>query len=167
MTKLCYIHLPRPQFTTLQKHVFPVYFALQTALAATTAITYPSGSILALAKNRGDAALLGATLGISILNWLIYGPRTSQLMVKRSHQGKILSSLASNVQNMLHSELKCVSSETRDGRNHDGTGGGISDEMKLLKRQFSREHAMTIHLNLLAIIGTFVYGLRLSSKIAC
>jgi hypothetical protein len=89
MTKLCYLYLPRPQFTSLQKRIFPVYFTLQTTLTAATVVTYPSGSLLALVENRFDAATLGTTLGITILNWLVFGPRTSQIMVKRIHQGRI------------------------------------------------------------------------------
>lgn len=89
MTKLCYLYLPRPQFTSLQKRIFPVYFALQTTLTAATVVTYPSGSLFALIENKLDAATLGTTLGITLLNWLVFGPRTSQSMVKRTHQGTI------------------------------------------------------------------------------
>lgn len=88
MTKVCYLYLPRPQFTTLQKRVFPIYFGIETALAVATAVTYPSGSISALAANRVDLALLGVTLGMSVLNLLVYGPKTTEAMVQRSHQGK-------------------------------------------------------------------------------
>jgi hypothetical protein len=87
MTKLCYIYLPRPQFTSLQKRIFPVYFALQTTLVAATAVSYPSGSLLALVENKIDAAIFGVILGISTLNWFVFGPRISQLMVERTHQG--------------------------------------------------------------------------------
>ncbi|KAF4630987.1 hypothetical protein G7Y89_g7147 [Cudoniella acicularis] len=142
MTKLCYLHLPRPQFTTLQRRVFPVYFSLQTGLVAATALTYPSGSILGLADNVVDATILGVTLGLSVLNAFVFGPRTSQAMVERAHQ------------------------ETRDGRRHDEVEGTISEAMKLLKRKFSRNHAMTIHLNFITIIATVVYGLRLGLKLA-
>jgi len=87
MTKLCYIHLPRPQFTILQKRVFPVYFNIQTGLVVATALTYPPGSVLGLAKNIPDVGLLGVIFGLSLLNKFVYGPRTSQAMVERAHQG--------------------------------------------------------------------------------
>ncbi|KAH6681754.1 hypothetical protein B0J14DRAFT_222197 [Halenospora varia] len=141
MTKLCYIHLPRPQFTTLQKRVFPVYFNIQTGLVLATVLTYPSGSMLGLINNVADVVILGATFGLSVLNMFVFGPRTSKAMVDRIHQ------------------------ETRDGARHDEGTGEISEEMKLIKRRFSRNHAMSIHLNLLAIIGTILYGIRLGSKI--
>ena len=89
MTKVCYMCLPRPQFSSLQKRIFPVYFGLQTALVAVTAITYPSGSLVALGQNKLDATVLSLTLGISVLNLLVFGPRTSQAMVERAHQGSI------------------------------------------------------------------------------
>ena len=91
MTKVCYLYLPRPQFTTLQKRIFPLYFGIETALAATTAATYPSGSILALASHHLDSALLGLTLAMSGLNLLVYGPKTIVAMVHRSHQGIVPS----------------------------------------------------------------------------
>ncbi len=93
MTKLCYLHLPRPQFTTLQKRVFPVYFNIQTGLVIATALTYPSGSVLGLADNIPDAVILGVTFGLSVLNKFVFGPRTSRAMVERAHQGMLPSEL--------------------------------------------------------------------------
>ncbi|KAH8663616.1 hypothetical protein BGZ60DRAFT_432753 [Tricladium varicosporioides] len=141
MTKLCYVHLPRPQFTTLQKRVFPVYFNIQTGLALATALTYPSGSVVGLIDNTTDVIILGVTFGLSVLNMFVYGPRTSKAMVERVHQ------------------------ETRDGVKPTEGAGEISEEMKLIRRRFSRNHAMSIHLNLLAILGTAAYGIRLGSKL--
>lgn len=89
ITKVNYLHLPRPQFKTLQKHVFPIYFRISAALAAVTAVTYPCGSIFALPSNRIDFALLSLTLAVSCLNLLVYGPKTIEAMVLRTHQGKI------------------------------------------------------------------------------
>jgi hypothetical protein len=40
-----------------------------------------------------------------------------------------------------------------------------SDDMTRLKRQFSRNHAMTIHLNAIAMIATVWYGISLASRI--
>lgn len=93
MTKVCYLYLPRPQFTSLQKRAFPVYFRLGTALAFATAVTYPSGSIFALASNSVDSVLLGLTIAMSGLNLLVYGPKTSDAMVQRTHQGQHLIKL--------------------------------------------------------------------------
>ena len=90
VTKICHLYLPRAQFFTIQKRIFPIYFTSQSALVAATAITYPSGSLLALVENRVDAVVLGVVLGTSVLNSLVFGPRTSQLTTERSHQGMVI-----------------------------------------------------------------------------
>jgi hypothetical protein len=43
--------------------------------------------------------------------------------------------------------------------------GGVSDEMAKLKKEFSRNHAMSIHLNLIALGATLWYGWRLASRL--
>jgi hypothetical protein len=40
----------------------------------------------------------------------------------------------------------------------------ISGKMYQAKRRFSRNHAMAIHLNLIGVISTSVYGVLLSQK---
>jgi hypothetical protein len=44
--------------------------------------------------------------------------------------------------------------------------GVVSDDMKKLDRTFSRAHAMSIHLNLMTIGATLVYGWRLAAKLS-
>jgi len=41
----------------------------------------------------------------------------------------------------------------------------VSEEMKTLNRSFSRAHAMSIHLNLMTLGATMIYGWRLASKL--
>lgn len=53
--------------------------------------------------------------------------------------------------------------EARDG--YTRFDAPKSDEMKAIGRKFSREHAMSIHLNLLTILGTIWYGYVLAYKI--
>lgn len=53
-------------------------------------------------------------------------------------------------------------SETRDGRKYNDPE--VSENMKAKNKAFSRAHAMTIHLNLLAIGATIWYGFRLTSR---
>jgi hypothetical protein len=43
--------------------------------------------------------------------------------------------------------------------------GSVSDDMRKLNCLFSRAHAMSIHLNLITIGATLLYGWRLASKI--
>jgi hypothetical protein len=73
---------------TLQRKVFPVYFAIETVLVMATAVTYPGGSILALSHNNVDLALLGVALGTSGLNLLVYGPKTAEALKNRNQTGK-------------------------------------------------------------------------------
>ncbi|KAH8807452.1 hypothetical protein F5884DRAFT_789278 [Xylogone sp. PMI_703] len=151
VTKLCYLYLPRPQFTTLQKRVFPVYFGLELALVVATAVTYPSGSLVALRNNTLDSALLGITLGMSALNFLIYGPRTTEAMIQRSHQ---------ETREQLKSKEKDAGATATNGE------APVSPEMHKAKRKFSHNHAMSIHLNLIGVITCIVYGISLSSRMA-
>ena len=53
-------------------------------------------------------------------------------------------------------------SETRDGRKYNDPK--VSEEMKVKNKAFSRAHAMSIHLNLLAMGATIWYGFRLASR---
>ncbi len=88
MTKLCFLYLPRPQFTSLQKKVFPVYFSLQVGLVALTAVTYPPWSLFSLVQHGHWSAWvpLVANAVMAGLNAWVYGPKTQNIMVERIHQ---------------------------------------------------------------------------------
>ncbi len=94
MTKICFIHLPRPQFTSLQKRVFPVYFSLQLGLVFLTATTYPPRSLLSLAQQGGwgDHVPLAANAAMAALNACVYGPQTQKAMIQRIHRGNAITS---------------------------------------------------------------------------
>ena len=86
MTKLCYKHLPMPQFIQLQKNVFPVYFSAQAALVILSAATYPPAGVLSLVRSRAVWTVhvpLAINLATAGLNAMVYGPRTSELMLER------------------------------------------------------------------------------------
>ncbi|OTA89068.1 hypothetical protein M434DRAFT_23514 [Hypoxylon sp. CO27-5] len=87
---------------------------------------------------RSQALLL--LLTASLLNLTIYGPRTRQIMIDRIHQ------------------------ETRDGRKLSSITE-LSDDMKALNRSFSRNHAMSIHLNLISIVAMIWWGWKLASRL--
>lgn len=53
--------------------------------------------------------------------------------------------------------------ETRDSRK-DVKETETSQEMKLLNRKFSKNHSMSIHLNLVSIGATLWYGWTLASR---
>lgn len=54
--------------------------------------------------------------------------------------------------------------ETIDGRVRSEKEN-VSEEMRRISRHFSRNHAMSIHLNLIAILATIWYGFALASKV--
>ncbi|KAK5634889.1 hypothetical protein RRF57_010601 [Xylaria bambusicola] len=152
VTKICYTSLPRSAFATLQKRLFPIYFRSQSLLLLLTIVTIPSQGPLTLIANRAawiPFTIAGAT---ATLNWWIYGPRTRELMIERVHQ------------------------ETQDGMQKqsvkDGNCGDVdalsetpSAEMQRIRRSFSRNHAMSIHLNLLTIGAMLWWGYKLGSNL--
>ena len=88
MTKVSYQALPRSAFTTLQKRVFPIYFQSQSILLLIVAATFPPCGPLSLLAEKSDwiaFAVAGVTAGF---NFVVFGPRTKDLMVERVHQGK-------------------------------------------------------------------------------
>ncbi|KAK3197650.1 hypothetical protein GRF29_216g875653, partial [Pseudopithomyces chartarum] len=76
--------LPRPQFSTLQKHTFPTYFALQSITPAIMALTYPSGpTSLYHQPATGDGLaswLIGTMFVTGLVNLLYVGPQTTEIM---------------------------------------------------------------------------------------
>ncbi|KAF0329914.1 hypothetical protein GQ607_002681 [Colletotrichum asianum] len=137
-TKVCHNELPKTAFTTLQKRLFPIYFRCQSILLVVTALTFPPSGPASLLKDKRDwipFAIAGVT---AILNLFIYGPRTKQAMIDRIHQ------------------------ETRDAKQPDAVDE-ISPDMQACRRRFSRNHAMSIHLNLISIFAMVWYGVRLAS----
>lgn len=87
MTSLSYRALPKSAFTTLQKHVFPTYFRLQTALLLLTAATHPPYGAVSLAVSPRDLLPLAIGAATALPNLLVYGPRTQEAMVQRVYQG--------------------------------------------------------------------------------
>ncbi|RYC63370.1 hypothetical protein CHU98_g2870 [Xylaria longipes] len=153
VTKICYVSLPRSAFTTLQKRLFPIYFRGQSLLLLLTIVTIPPYGPVTLIANK-VAWIPFAFAGVTAaLNLLVYGPRTRQLMIERIHQ------------------------ETRDGLHKQTTDDVDVDvvedvvetpslEMQRLRRSFSRNHAMSIHLNLLTIGAMLWWGWKLASSLS-
>jgi len=87
--------LPRPQFSSLQAAIFPVYFSLQTALPVAVALTASRGgqalglSGLADPENRLNTLLPMATVALTgLINLVVLRPLTTNIMRERKHQGK-------------------------------------------------------------------------------
>lgn len=159
MTKLCFRHLPRPQFTNLNKHVFPIYFSLQLGLVLLTVATYPPQSFLSLVRQGhwNEYVPLALNVIMAALNAGVYGPRTLKLMVERTHQ---------ETRDGAHKTKDQAQAQAQgQGQDEQQTDTVISEAMRLLKRTFSRSHAMAIHLNAIAMITTVWYGFSLASRI--
>lgn len=96
--------LGRPQFGVLMARIFPIYFAMQTALPAAMALTYPAsksayGSAGGLAgvlnpSNRwGVLAPLAGAFLCSLANLAVVGPATTRCMDERRQKGECLFSV--------------------------------------------------------------------------
>ncbi|KAI0895650.1 hypothetical protein F4806DRAFT_64169 [Annulohypoxylon nitens] len=131
MLKVCYRSLPRTAFTTLLKRIFPTYFRGQVLLLLLTAATIPPHGPLTLIESKSNWIPFLVAGVPALLNIVVYGPRTRQIMIDQIHQ------------------------ETREGGKSDDSTEP-SDEMRALKKSFSRNHAMSIHLNLISI-GAMVW----------
>ncbi|KAI0810419.1 hypothetical protein GGR55DRAFT_679012 [Xylaria sp. FL0064] len=146
VTKICFVSLPRPAFTTLQKRLFPIYFRSQSLLLLLTVVTVPSRGPLSMIASKAawiPFAIAGLT---ATLNCWVYGPRTRQIMLER------------------------IQLETQDGLQKQATGDPAvsetpSPEMQRIRRSFSRSHAMSIHLNLLTIGAMLWWGYKLASSL--
>ena len=70
-----------------------------------------------------------------------------------------------NVKMGEHMLICRVDAETRD-KAQGQAGDEPSHDMKRLRRVFARDHAMAIHLNLVAIGAMVGYGWRLAGRLA-
>ena len=98
---VAYKALPRPQFSSLQKAIFPFYFSLQSALPVILALTYPgNNSVLASSasslqgcldkSNRYNVLLpILVMTAMNLTNLLVLGPATTRIMKERKHQGRV------------------------------------------------------------------------------
>lgn len=149
---IAYRALPRPQFSTLQKATFPVYFSLQTALPIGLLLTYPSGAprllpflsstpVLQSPTDRLNAWLLGTMFATALVNLVYVGPQTTRVMVERKHQ------------------------ETRDGKMAYDKGPH-SGEMERLNWEFTVLHSVSSVTNLVGLGAMVWYGAVLGSGLS-
>ncbi|KAL4918379.1 hypothetical protein BDW62DRAFT_64269 [Aspergillus aurantiobrunneus] len=139
LTRITFRALPDREFLLLQKRLFPVYFRCQLGLALLSATTRPP-SLPGRAWYRHPwawnwdsvpLAIVGAT---GLLNWLVYGPGCSRAVAARW----LLQDAKSNGDKVVDEEA-----------------------VRRATMKFSRHHARTIHLNVIALIATvwYVFGL--------
>ncbi|KZF24159.1 hypothetical protein L228DRAFT_245047 [Xylona heveae TC161] len=147
--------LPRPQFSTLQRHTFPIYFSMQTVLPVILALTYPgerslldpsvtSGSslsgVLAEQNRIGVLAPLATMFVTGLVNLVFLMPRAHQTMRERAHQGTI------------------------DGK-QSYDKGPHSPRMTQLNKRFGKIHGASTLLNLAGLVATVCYGFTLSGRL--
>ncbi|KAJ5114004.1 hypothetical protein N7456_002538 [Penicillium angulare] len=136
-TKICFHYLPMREFLALQKRIFPVYFGCQIGLAVLTAATHPPYGIISLVKDVWSVVPLGVVLGMGAVNYFVYGPKT-----------------------MTASFVRRAAQEAEKGSDDSDPA-----RMDRVNRSFSRNHAMSIHFNAIALVATVFYGFRLSSNL--
>ncbi|CAG7946931.1 unnamed protein product [Penicillium nalgiovense] len=156
-TKICYQALPMKEFIILQKRLFPVYFGTQVGLTALTAATHPPYSILSLIQDPWSVAPLAVAGLTGCLNWFIYGPRTTTAtLVRRALQGGVY-------RHRPHLAIPLTSILFSESENADADSDG--SKVQRANRTFSRNHAMAIHLNAIAMVATVFYGFSLSATL--
>lgn len=144
--------LPRASFATLQSALFPIYFAMQTALPVLIALTFPaertaigmtSSSINGVLEPGHRLHVLTPLLVTALTgaaNLLFIGPMTTTCMKERKHQ------------------------ETRDGkRYHDA--GPHSQAMQDLNKRFMWLHGLSSSVNMVGCITTLWYGFYLGDRL--
>ena len=169
---MAYKALPRPQFSSLQQAIFPVYFSLQTALPVVLALTYPGekSSLISSSTPAGLGGFLAEKNRISVLvplvtvfasslaNLLVIGPATTRIMRERKHQGTFMRNLMGAITSKL------ITIETRDGKkSYDNPPH--SKEMMKLNRSFARMHGASSLLNLAGLLATVWYGVTLAERL--
>lgn len=171
-----YRALPRPQFSTLQAALTPVYFAIQTALPIVMLLTYPGTKNLSpLGGANGSNSLSGvlepsnrwnvlvpiaSVFVMNGLNLLWAGPVTTRIMKERKHQGECLRSSG---EQWVDANI-AGGTETRDGKKYYDDGPH-SKEMARLNKAFSRMHGISAMVNLVGLGITVWYGFLLAERL--
>jgi hypothetical protein len=168
--------LPRPQFSTLQKSTFPVFFALQSVLGMLLLVTYPGEKLLGVGNqhirvnvgfsglladtNRWSVAIPLATIFLtSVFNSFLLGPATTNTMKLRHHQGKSKVMALSDT-----AYIDFGHSETRDGKKYTDAGPH-SNDMQQLNKRFALLHSASTIINLTAFGCAIWYGFVLGERL--
>ncbi|CAH0018717.1 unnamed protein product [Clonostachys rhizophaga] len=143
ITKICFLVLPRKPFTALQARVFPVYFRIQSSLLVLLALTTPSRGLLSLIERKSNWIPLLVGACTAALNLFFYGPRTSRAMFSIDQLG----------------------TATAGDRTESSEREPLNQDKAVLRKTFSKNHAASIHFNLITIIATLWYGWGLSTEL--
>ena len=86
VTRVTFQTLPRKSFVHLQRNIFLVYFWGQTLLLVLVALTIPPHGVHSLTESKTSMIILAVAESTALLNLLVYGPRTQDLMIERVDQ---------------------------------------------------------------------------------
>ena len=102
---VAYKALPRPQFSSLQQAIFPIYFSIQTAAPVILALTFPGERTATGFRPSGLSGVLDPQNRVHVLtplitmfvtslaNFVAVGPATTRIMKERKHQGEEAASM--------------------------------------------------------------------------
>lgn len=165
---VAYRALPRPQFSSLQQAIFPIYFSMQSALPVILALTYPGerttigsrpSSLSGVLEQQNRLHVLTPLLTMlvtGLANLMVVGPATTQIMKERKHQGNLVP--------IRFLAWLTIISETRDGKkSYDA--GPHSKEMQILNQRFGRMHGISSLLNMAGSLATVWYGIVLAERL--
>lgn len=163
IVKVTFKALPYDAFTSLQKQLFPTYFRCQSSLLLLTVATLPPHGPASLPTAEWKVLVPFFIAGMmAALNLVHYGPKSSRLMMMRRFQGKLIpppcyahSAVKARVLIELSGEMEA----------RKGIEGSKTEVMGILNRSFKQCHAMSIHLNIIAVVATLWYGWHLASRL--
>jgi Domain of unknown function (DUF4149) len=139
---VAYRALPRPQFSSLQQAIFPIYFSMQTALPVILALTYPGertatslrpSSLTGVFEPQNRLHVLTPLLTMfvtGLANLMAVGPATTKIMRERKHQGdyssthsKLWKPRAANLSQKLATARKAMTPDHIARRCRHSIGG--------------------------------------------
>lgn len=126
-------------FSQLQQKIFPIYFAMQTALPLVVLASHPSAAYAELLSTE-TAVPMGVAFLTSVVNMTIVGPATVRVMKERKRV------------------------ETKEGKKYYDAGEK-SAEMQALNKKFGAVHGISSLLNLVGLLSTVAYGATLGAKL--
>ncbi|KAK6953032.1 hypothetical protein Daesc_005330 [Daldinia eschscholtzii] len=128
--------LERPQFAILQRAVFPAYFGIQTAAPVLLALTYPG--------SRNPLGVASSFAGVfhPSNRWGVLVPL-----------GTIFVTGLVNLAYLLP-ETNKITALRRE-----------QEEMTVLNKKFGQLHGISSLANLITLIATVAYGVKLSSRL--
>ena len=138
MTKVSHQALPRSAFT--------IYFCTQTVLLALTMATIPPAGPFTLVADKTAWISFSVAALTAVLNLLVFGPKTRQVMIERIHQGKLRPrnhDLNTLMLFLRSDSAKQILLETRD-KTQGNDMAEPSPDMQKLNGMFSRQHAMSV-----------------------